>query len=160
MQNYAFWFGICLLLFVFIYTGISKISDYDGFYIKITKSPLLFDYARPISILVPFLEILTVLFLLVTKLRTVGLLLSGFLMFMFTSYLTVLFLFYENIPCGCSGVFSFLSYSEHLIVNIVLCCISIYCYVFDADGSKEDNEKSNVIRSANVENSHPTETLS
>lgn len=130
MLKLMFYAGVYLLILLFSYTGISKIIEYNEFLIKIMKSPLLLDFARPVSVLTPLAELTTVFLLLMRRFLKSGLLLACFLLTMYTSYLFIGVSYHAGFSCACSGVFGSLGYREHLVVNIILCCVSIYSYLF------------------------------
>ena len=42
-----------LLILLFLYAAIMKLSDYENFVVQLQHSPLLEQFAKPISVLVP-----------------------------------------------------------------------------------------------------------
>ncbi len=118
-----------LLIFLFTYTGMSKLMDHDTFEVTILLSPIIKQQGAIISWLIPVSELLIVVLLLVSKYMRTGLLLSLLLMTMFTVYIAYMLLFVPNLPCSCGGILKELSWSNHLLFNsfiIVLILISLF----------------------------------
>ncbi len=120
-----------LLIFLFTYTGISKLIDHDTFYSSILQSPIIRGQAIYISWAIPAIELLIVIMLLSERYRQAGLLFSLLLITVFTAYITYMILFIPNLPCSCGGVLKELSWSNHLVFNsvfILLILVSIFSY--------------------------------
>ena len=118
-----------LLIFLFTYTGVSKLIDHEVFEAVISRSPIIKQQATIISWLIPVVELLIVVMLLLQQYRKTGLLLSLLLMIIFTAYIGYMILFTPNLPCSCGGVLKQLSWSNHLLFNsffIVLTLISLF----------------------------------
>lgn len=110
---------ICMLfVFLFVYTAVSKVMDYQNFKAVIGQSPIVTNFAGPLSIAVPLLEIVISLLIIVPKWRLMGLYASFALMVLFTTYIVILVSFSEDIPCSCGGVISRMSWQEHIVFNI------------------------------------------
>ncbi|WP_205513826.1 MauE/DoxX family redox-associated membrane protein [Longitalea arenae] len=107
----------CLLILLFIYSALSKLSDYDRFTVQLSKSPYITTYAALISWSIPAIEMLIALFLVIKRTRLVGLYASFFLMSLFTAYLIVMLNFSYYIPCSCGGVLENLSWNQHILFN-------------------------------------------
>ena len=117
-----------LLIFLFTYTGISKLIDHDNFYTSIMLSPVIHDQASIIVWLVPVIELLIAALLLSKKFIQAGLISSLILMIGFTMYIGYMILFMEHLPCSCGGVIKELSWSSHILFNslfILLITISL-----------------------------------
>ena len=117
-----------LLIFLFTYTGISKLIDHDNFYTSILLSPVIHDQALIIAWLVPVAELLIVALLLSNKYRQIGLFFSILLMIIFTVYIAYMILFIKDLPCSCGGILKQLSWSNHILFNsffIVIITISL-----------------------------------
>ena len=113
--------NIISLLFIvlFVYAATSKLLDFETFQIQLSQSPFLGAYAGIISVLVPGVEILLAGLLIIPRYRLFALL-GGFgLMVMFTAYIIIILNFSDYIPCSCGGVLENLSWTQHLIFNIV-----------------------------------------
>ncbi len=118
-----------LLIFLFTYTGLSKLMDHNTFEVTILQSPIIKHQGAIISWLIPVSELLTVVLLLLSKYRQTGLLLSLLLLTMFTAYIAYMLFFVSNLPCSCGGILKELSWSNHLLFNsfiIVLILVSLF----------------------------------
>lgn len=111
---------ICaLLIFLFIYTGISKLLDYHTFRRQLGQSPFITFYAPLLAWALPLGEIIIAGMLSFNRSRLVGLYLSFFLLCLFTFYLAAMLQLSYYIPCSCGGVLQALSWQAHIILNIV-----------------------------------------
>jgi uncharacterized membrane protein YphA (DoxX/SURF4 family) len=109
---------ICsLLILLFIYSSLSKLSDYDRFTVQLSKSPYITAYANLVAWSIPAIEILISLLLVIKKTRLVGLYAAFFLMSLFTAYLLIMLNFSYYIPCSCGGVLENLSWDQHIVFN-------------------------------------------
>lgn len=127
--NYLNVVTLYLLIFLFTYTGMSKLIDHDTFKASILQSPVIRNQEAIISWLIPISELLIATMLLSSKYRHAGLLLSLLLMMLFTAYIAYMLLFIPNLPCSCGGILKELSWSNHLLLNgsvIVLILISLF----------------------------------
>ncbi|MFI8378863.1 MauE/DoxX family redox-associated membrane protein [Leeuwenhoekiella sp. NPDC079379] len=64
--------------------------------------------------------------LLVSKTRRLGLLGSAVLMSVFTVYIAGMMLFIPELPCSCGGIINDLTWSQHLLFNLVFTALAIY----------------------------------
>lgn len=111
---------ICILfIFLFVYAAISKLIDFQKFHIQISQSPLLTKYSVFIAWFIPIIELATAALLLFDRTRLIGLYAGFSLMTMFTVYIVVVSQFSEHVPCSCGGVIENLTWTEHLIFNVV-----------------------------------------
>jgi len=106
-----------LLIFLFTYTGVSKLIHHDVFESAILRSPIIKLQATIISWLIPVIELLIVSMLILQQYRKAGLVLSLLLIVIFTAYIGYMMLFIPNLPCSCGGVLKELSWSNHLLFN-------------------------------------------
>jgi len=109
--------GAFILLFV--YTAVSKLQDFGKFNVELAKSPILNPIANWVGITVPFTEISLCIFLIIKPFRLIGLYVSFSLMVLFSAYIIAILKFSSYIPCTCGGVLQNMSWSGHLIFNIV-----------------------------------------
>ena len=108
-----------LFMILFLYTGISKLMDYQMFKAQLKESPVMAPFSAVIAWGVPFIEILIVILLLLPAFRLKGLYASLFLMIAFTIYVIVLVSFSDQLPCSCGGAIEQLSWQQHIIFNSV-----------------------------------------
>ncbi len=109
-----------LLVLLFVYTAVSKITDWEAFEYQISKQPLPEWFNDLLVWVLPIAELTTSLLLLLRPTRKIGMLISFVLMICFTVYvgLAVLNVFGE-VPCSCGGVLQSLSWEAHLVFNAV-----------------------------------------
>jgi len=117
---------ISLFVFLFAYTGLSKIFHHNLFLVTLRQSPILNPYAGLISWLLPILELCTVVLLTIKNTQRVALYITLALMLIFTFYILYLLLFVPDLPCSCGGVLQSLSWSGHLILNLFLVFLSLF----------------------------------
>ncbi len=92
---------------------------------------LLFLYTRGtysvlLSWAIPVVEIITSALLFIPATRKRGLQLSFTLMLFFTTYIAYMILFASNLPCSCGGVLQELSWTQHLVFNIIFLLLNIF----------------------------------
>ena len=108
-----------LFILLFLYAAISKVLDYETFSVQLAQSPLLSAYAGVIAWVVPGLEIFITILLTLPKYRISALYAAFTLMVMFTAYIVIILNFSDFVPCSCGGVLEKLSWTQHLIFNLV-----------------------------------------
>jgi uncharacterized membrane protein YphA (DoxX/SURF4 family) len=110
---------IIALLFVilFLYTGISKLMDYDVAREQIALTPLLAPIAKEIVIALPITEIIVSILLFIPRTRKQGLYASLVLMISFTGYVVYILNYNDQLPCTCGGILQQMSWNQHLIFN-------------------------------------------
>lgn len=117
---------ICYLyVLLFVYTAINKLLGFESFGIQLAQSPLLSAYAGLIAPSVIIAELLIVLLLCVKTTRFMGLYASLFLMVAFTVYIYLILNYSDFIPCSCGGLIEELSWTEHLVFNIVFIALAL-----------------------------------
>ncbi|RDI11241.1 MauE/DoxX family redox-associated membrane protein [Flavobacterium sp. AG291] len=110
---------ICFLyILLFVYAAVSKLIDFETFKIQLGQSPIIAAYAQILAILVPGIEILIAIFLVIPRLKLLGLLLSFSLMIMFTVYIIIILNWSYYVPCSCGGILEKMGWTEHFIFNI------------------------------------------
>jgi hypothetical protein len=122
--NAAFIISI-LLIFLFAYTGSSKLLDSKGFAAVLSKIPLIGRGAGIVAILLPLAELLIVLLLLFERTRLMGLYASLVLLSIFTVYLVYMVLAVPKLPCSCGGVISTMSWKQHIVFNAVFIGLAV-----------------------------------
>ena len=122
-------------LFVFViiavlgYTAILKLADPGTFEVALMKSNILRPWASFLKWIVPISEVVAVVCLISNRLQLLGKWLAAILMVSFTAYLIVLFLTSPQTPCGCGGVFSQLTFQEHILVNVILTAMTLFTLI-------------------------------
>lgn len=115
-----------LLVILWCYAGVTKIFEFEIFRAQLHHSPMLKQVATLIAIGLPVLEIVVAILLLLPKTKIWGLYISAALLFLFTVYISCLFVFFStSIPCSCSGIIEKLGWKGHLIFNITCLLLSL-----------------------------------
>ncbi len=114
-----------LFIVLFVYAATSKLLDYETFTVQLAQSPLLSAYAGMIAWFVPSIEIAIALLLTIPRFRILALYAAFTLMVMFTAYIYIILNFSDFIPCSCGGVLEKLSWTQHLIFNIVFVFLAV-----------------------------------
>lgn len=134
---------ICtLLVFLFVYTAISKLADFEGFKADMYNQPLP-QFAKPILVWsVPVTELTIVALLIFDTTKLFGLYTSLVLMVAFTFYSSLILLhFFKYIPCSCGGIIKNLSWPQHLVLNlffVLITIIGIFKYPSKARNYKDE----------------------
>jgi len=114
-----------LFILLFAYTALNKSFNINGTAIVIKRTTFLKDLSEGIAWGIVALEYLISIFLLIPSLRKVGLYGSVLLMATFTVYISAMLISKSKLPCSCGGVISSLSWTQHLILNILLTLLAI-----------------------------------
>lgn len=121
---------ICsLLAILFVYTGLTKMSNYGEFRFQLGRSPFVQPFAGLIAATLPAFELLVVILLIFRGTRLAGLYASFFLMVLFTGYIWAMLHYSYYVPCSCGGILEELSWNDHLLLNsgyTALSCIGIF----------------------------------
>lgn len=121
--------AVALLVLLFTYTGVSKWLDLPTFASTLYNQPFPFWLAPILARVIPSIEILTALLLLFTHSQRIGLRIALILLVTFSLYTgAVLLHFFHKIPCTCGGIFRYLSWKQHLLVNIGLVLIAFFAF--------------------------------
>src|SRR5665213_1772797 len=118
---------ICtLLVFLFVYAAISKLTDFAGFIADMYNQPLP-RFLKPILIwAVPAIELMVAALLIFDTTRLAGLYASLVLMVAFTFYTTIVLLhFFQYIPCSCGGIIKNLTWPQHFVLNLFFVLIAV-----------------------------------
>lgn len=118
--------AICaLLVILFIYTGLSKLIDYEKFKFEMGRSPFIQNMSEYIAIMLPPGELLIATSLIVKRTRLIGLYSSFFLMSLFTGYVWIMLHESYYLPCSCGGILSIMSWNDHLLFNIFFTALAM-----------------------------------
>jgi hypothetical protein len=142
MKTKATFIITLLLIFLFAYTGSSKLLDGKAFAAVLEQVPFIARGAGIIAILLPLAELSIALLLLFTGTRLAGLYASLLLLSVFTVYLVYMVLFVPDLPCSCGGVISKMSWRQHVVFNAVFVVLT----VIGVRNVKRETETSNVKR--------------
>jgi len=119
-----------MIVFLFVYTALSKLLSYRIYYYDLQRSPELGRFATPISIIIPGLELIAAALILfpLRKRPRLGYWIATGLMTAFTLYVAYVIKFADEQPCTCGGIIRQLTWPQHLVFNIVftaLCIIAL-----------------------------------
>jgi uncharacterized membrane protein YphA (DoxX/SURF4 family) len=114
-----------LFILLFMYAAIAKLMDYEKFRAQLGQSPLLTAFAPWVAWGVPGIEIVISAMLAIPRFRLVAFYAAFGLMVMFTAYIVVILQFSDYIPCSCGGVLQDLSWTQHLVFNIVFVLLGL-----------------------------------
>ncbi|GAA3622328.1 MauE/DoxX family redox-associated membrane protein [Flavivirga jejuensis] len=131
-----------LFILLFVYAAVSKFLVFDEFKIQIGQSPVLTNYTTWVAWGVPFIEILISLMLIIPRFKLLALYAAFTLMTMFTTYIFIILNFSDFIPCSCGGVLEKLSWTEHLIFNIIFVILAFIGVVILSPQKNDNTSKS------------------
>lgn len=117
-----------ITIILFLYTGISKLFDYDIFKEQLAIVPILSTIYPVVALATPVAEIIIAALLFWPAWRIKGLYAALISMTVFTIYIVYLLMLDTELPCSCGGIIEFLSWKQHLLFNIgliILLTISI-----------------------------------
>ncbi len=120
-----------LLILLFVYAALSKLSGYDKFSVQLAQSPLLAPAAGWIARAVPVSELLLSAMLFFPRSRLAGMYGSFLLMLLFTVYIILILGFSEKIPCSCGGILESMGWKTHLAFNVCVCVMIAWAIVYE-----------------------------
>ena len=126
-----------LLMFLFLYTALSKLLEFNKFKYQIGQSPFITNISWLVIWSIPLAEIITSIFLIFKRTRLAGLYLSFFLLLLFTGYVFIMLRYSSYLPCSCGGVLSIMSWKQHLIFNLVFTGLSLAGIIVQNSTSKK-----------------------
>lgn len=128
-----------LFIVLFVYTGVSKLTDVELFRVQIGQSPLLTEMAFVLAWAVPLVELVIAGLLVFEFTRVTGLYASLSIMVVFTVYIILVSEFSDYVPCSCGGVIQNMTWNQHLLFNIAFVLLAV-------TGLLIDTSKTNVSR--------------
>lgn len=134
---------IFLIVILFVYAAVTKLLDFTRFRSTLAVSPLIGQFSGLLSLLIPLTELFICALLALVKFRFVGLNLSLILMTGFTSYLIVMKIFGMSLPCSCGGILEGMSWSVHIIFNVIVILLISTGIIFFND-SRVTSPKTNL----------------
>lgn len=121
----------CILIILFVYAGVTKMFDYQKFVSQIGQSPLLTKWSGLLAWSIPALEVVIALLLALSRTRSIGLYASFTLMTFFTAYIIAATRFSDFVPCSCGGVIEIMSWSQHLVFNVIFMALAVIGIVLE-----------------------------
>lgn len=110
-------------ILLFVHTALSKLLAIESFFAILSQFPVIVVSPRLFGYTILFTELMIAALLFIPKTRIGGLLLSGFLMSLFTLYLGILLLTKTSLPCSCGGIIASMDWKTHLLFNAL--CVMI-----------------------------------
>jgi len=121
-----------LLVILFCYAAVSKLENTPLFRVQLGKSPLTSGHESLIAIAVPCSELMISMLLIFRSTRFTGLILSFFIMLLFTIYIIIILNFSYYVPCSCGGVLQGLSWRTHVIFNCTFLVLIIIALIAES----------------------------
>ena len=118
----------CLLILLFCYTAINKWLSYNDFMYQLKRSPFIPTGYHFLSFALPVAEIGISVLLSVNTTAKAALAAAAILLFIFTIYIICMLLYAPQVPCSCGGFVSFLSWTQHIILNTVMALLAMIGY--------------------------------
>lgn len=127
-----------LLILLFVYTAVSKLTEQAAFIYVLKKSPLVSDFASTIAWSLPTIELIIALLLMFPATRTIGLYASAIVMSVFTIYIAYMMAFTPQLPCSCGGVLKQMTWNQHLVFNIFFTLLAIWGIMLSKKNHKRE----------------------
>ncbi|HEY9258034.1 MauE/DoxX family redox-associated membrane protein [Chitinophaga sp.] len=121
MKKISIIYEVVVLLFIlmFLYAAFNKIFSFEVYKLQLDTQPFDDKFTSLLAVAIPSAEILVSLLLIIPKTKTLGLYLATFLMVVFTGYIILIKVNYFGMtPCGCGGVITHLTWTQHLWFNL------------------------------------------
>lgn len=134
-----------LLILLFLYTALSKLLEFTAFNYVLSKLPLIGSMAAVVALALPITEGLVSVLLFFPRTRLWGLYSALALMTGFTAYLAYMIFFTPHLPCSCGGVLKQMTWSQHLIFNILFLLLSLAGVVLQRKLLRKETEPSPVV---------------
>jgi hypothetical protein len=135
MKNYILKYRAQLLtnclIVLWIYTSGSKMVAFGEFQRQLALQPFGERINSSLIFVLPGIEIVTAILLALEKTRSLGLMISAFLLCAFTIYvLLVINGYFSKMPCSCGGVLEFLNWKAHMVFNLVFLIMNLLALYF------------------------------
>ena len=131
---------INFLILLFTYAGVTKILEWELFYLNLLNSPLLPLSKTWIVItawVVPSIEILLVVLLIYPKTKLIGVYSGTMLLSVYTLYLLALIFLAPYQPCSCGGIIASFTWVQQLWFTLgCLIFASLTLYLKRSEGNQ------------------------
>lgn len=127
-------FFVPIIIFVdftiYFFSGVDKSLNFEKFVIQFARSPFAPSvFLIEFSILIIIIEIILCIMLFIDKLNKWALFGFFILSFLFTTYIFLMLIYSPQLPCSCGGLVDFLSWKQHLILNLFLTIMSFLAFM-------------------------------
>ena len=133
---------VCLLILLWVYAAASKLLDYETSRSQMVSQVFPVWISHILVWAVPVVELATAGLLLISQTRRAGLYASMFLLSAFTFYIALILTgLFGPIPCSCGGVLEQLTWSQHLLFNLLFLALTLVAIVYlpeDQDAWRPD----------------------
>jgi hypothetical protein len=136
---------IFLFAVLFVYTGISKLMEYDTFKEQLLESPILAPVASLVALTLSWMEFLVIILMILPRFRLKGFYAAVSMMVGFTVYVAILLSISDKLPCSCGGIISLLSWPQHLIFNCSFIALGVLGTILQRKQYKENRDSWRVI---------------
>lgn len=115
-------------VFLFTYTGYSKLNDLEVFSKGLRKVPFLATFSVILAWGVPIIELMLAIGMIlpIGYIQKISFRASLVLMGAFTVYLLLMVLFVKEKLCNCGGVIGSLGWNEHLVFNLIILILGLW----------------------------------
>ncbi|QES87592.1 MauE/DoxX family redox-associated membrane protein [Rhizosphaericola mali] len=138
-----------LLFMLFLYAGLEKILELKVFAKDMSNQTLPQQWVPLLTYGIPTSEVFTALLLCTERTRKWGLYGSLLLMTVFTAYVGMVVMdLFPRKPCGCGELLQRLSWTQHLVFNIVFAILALLGIYINNQLTKKDTTASATIRVA------------
>ena len=114
-----------LLILLFVYMALSKFYERSFFEAQLHFYPYINKASVLLSWLLPSVELFCALLLIAPFSRLAGLYSALTLLIIFTTYLAVMLIVKNDLPCSCGGVVQQMTWPQHILFNVVFIILSI-----------------------------------
>lgn len=115
---------------IYFFSGVDKLLNFEKFVIQFARSPFAPSvFLTEFSVFIITIEILLCLMLFVEKLNKLALFGFFLLSSLFTVYIFLMLIYSPHLPCSCGGIVEFLSWEQHLYLNIFLTISSFLAFL-------------------------------
>ena len=128
-----------LIILLFVYTALSKLTNWTSFQLSLAQSPLIENQVKMVAYFVPITELIVSLLLIIPRTRLWGFYGASALMLLFTGYVAYLVMFVPHVPCACGGIMKILTWPQHLIINSIYTILAITGAILERRKSKNKN---------------------
>lgn len=128
-------------IFLFVYTAVSKLMEFERFTNVLKSSPLIGNNNVLLAPMIPLVELTVSLLLVVPSVRKLGLYGAFILMCVFTTYVGYMIIFTPHLPCSCGGVLKQLTWKQHLLFNAFFTLMALFAIVIDSKNPSGMNHK-------------------
>jgi hypothetical protein len=115
---------------VYFYSGVDKLIHFDEFVVNFSKSPFApSEFINEVAFCVVGTELGICFLCFFNKFQKLACLLFMIISFIFSGYVFLMITYSPYLPCSCGGLINFLTWNEHLVLNILLTTISGYATI-------------------------------